>query len=93
MIAGGKDASLRNMIAFFVVFFCGGTFRTIPDDPKRFKFVTVKLCHVAVIDMNDRVRRDPLFYLLEISRGGEEWSTFFKMAGEAMHNIYFLDSS
>ena len=53
MIVGGKDASLCNMIAFFVNIFCGGALGTIADNPKSLKFITIRFYDVAVIDVNN----------------------------------------
>ena len=91
MIVGGKDASLCNMIAFFVNIFCGGALGTIADNPKSLKFITDRLCHIAVIDMNDRFRRNHLPDLLQISCSRGARNAFFEMPSEAFHNIYFFD--
>ena len=63
---------------------------TIADNSKSLKFISVRLCHITVIDMNDRVRRSHLFHLLEISRCSQGRCAFFETPGEAFHNIYFF---
>ena len=48
LLAVSAQASVTDSL-FYRRFF-GGTFGIIPNNPKSFKFMTVRLCHVAVID-------------------------------------------
>ncbi|MDO4261364.1 MAG: hypothetical protein Q4C82_04750, partial [Eubacteriales bacterium] len=67
--------------------FCGSTFGTIPNDPESFKFITVRLCDVAVVDMNDRFCGNHSFHLPQISGSRCGRSDLFKMPGQTIHNI------
>ena len=40
---------------------CGCTLRAVSDNAKRFKFITIWVYNIAIINVNDRFRRNPLF--------------------------------
>ena len=50
VITACKYTCLCDMVAFFVNIFCGCAFRTVPDDPKRLKFMAVRFYNITVID-------------------------------------------
>lgn len=57
MVAGCKGGGFCDMISFFINILCFGAFRAIPDPSEGFKFVTVRLHDITVIDMDDRLVR------------------------------------
>ena len=61
MSAVCHDASLRNMIAFFINIFNRGTFRAITNSPQSLKFVTIGFDNIGIIDVNNGFRRSPVF--------------------------------
>ena len=81
MITFCKNAGLGYMITFFVNIFCGGTFRTITNDTQSFKFISVRLCNITVINMNDWFIGNPFFNCLKIGNSGFLRNALFKMSG------------
>ena len=67
MIVVGKDRGFGNMIALFIEIFCGSAFGTITYPSKRFKFVTIRLDNITVVDMDNGLSRTPFFNLCEVS--------------------------
>ena len=51
--------------------------------------MAVRLCDIAVIDMDHGLVRQPLFHLPEIRGGCRSWNAFFKMSGQAVGDIDF----
>ena len=81
MIAACKNTGFGNMISFFVNIFGGGTFRTITNDTKSFKFISVRFCNIAVINVNDWFIGNPFFNCLKIGNRGFLRNSLFKMSG------------
>ena len=67
MIVVGEDRGFGNMIALFIEIFCGSAFGTITYPAKRFKFVTIRLDNITVVDMDNGLSRTPFFNLCEVS--------------------------
>ncbi len=79
MIVAGKHRGFGYMIAFFIDIFCGSAFGTITYPAKRFKFITVRVNNIAVVDMDSRLSRPSLFNLCEISFQSFSGSALGKM--------------
>lgn len=87
VIAGSKDTGFCNMTPFFVDIFSGCAFRAVPDNAKCLKFVTIRLYHIAVINVEDRFRRNPLLYGLKICRGSLRRDSRTEVSGKAVHRV------
>lgn len=55
MIVISQYAGFCHMIAFFVNIYCIGAFGTILDKTKGLKFMTFRLHHIRVIDVDDGI--------------------------------------
>lgn len=59
MIIFSENTGFCHMISFFINCFGSSTFRAVSDKSESFKFVTIRLYNVAVIDVYDRFLRSP----------------------------------
>ena len=59
MTAVCQHAGLRDMVSFLIDIFCFRAFRAVPDKTESFEFITVGFYHIAVINVDDRLGRDP----------------------------------
>ena len=59
MIVAGKNTGFCYVIAFFINCFGSSTFRAISDKSESFKFVTIRIYNIAVINVYDRFLRSP----------------------------------
>ena len=59
MIIFSENTGFCYMISFFINCFGSSTFRADSDKSESFKFVTIRLYNIAVIDVYDRLLRSP----------------------------------
>ena len=90
MITGSKDTGFCYMVTFFINAFNRCTFRAITYNTKRFKFIAIWFYNIAVINVNDWFGRSPFFDLLKIRGYSFCRSTFIKMSGKTVYNIYLF---
>lgn len=90
MAVTGKNGGLCYIVAFFMNIFCGRTFGTVTHPAEGFKFVTVRLYDIAVIDMDDRLVRTPFFNLNQGRNESLLWYSFCQIAGKTVYGINFF---
>ena len=59
MIIVCQEAGFRDMIALLINAFCICAFGAVPDKSEGFKMISVRLCDVGIIDMDNRLIGNP----------------------------------
>ena len=82
-----QDIGVRHMVAFFIDIFGVRALRAIPDKSQGFKFSSIRLHDIAVIDMHDRFIWDLFTDGRQIGVQSFCGDAFVQVSGEPFHRI------
>lgn len=85
-----QDTGFGYMVSFFVNIFVFCAPGTIPDKTESFKFITVGFDDVGVINMDNRLCRDPFMDQGQIRADGFWRGTLVQMPSKPFRRIYFF---